>query len=77
LKKSKGTKMFGAEWDVLANYGIRVPNSDLTKIYNNFIVYILSIIKNLFRNRGLRITRNLSLLPLLFFNSEFGFFRRG
>lgn len=73
LEKSKGKKMLRAEWDVLVNYGIAVPKSDLTKIYNNFIVYISSIIKNLFRNRGLRITRNLLLLPLLFLIANLDF----
>jgi type I restriction enzyme S subunit len=70
---SKGTKMPRADWDVLANYRIAVPKSNILTIFNNFIIDIVLQIRNIiFQNRNLRVTRDLLLFELFSKDGEVG-----
>jgi type I restriction enzyme S subunit len=62
---SQGTKMPRADWDVLKQYPVVLPPSDVLARFNSFVKDIVDNIHNLiFRNRYLRQTRDL-LLPKL------------
>lgn len=62
---SKGTKMPRADWDVLVNYPVIVPETSLLRRFNSFIENLVDLIQTLvFMNRSLQHARNL-LLPRL------------
>ena len=62
---SQGTKMPRANWDVLTEYPIVLPSSQLFERFNSLIQGIIEMIDNLiFRNINLRESRDL-LLPKL------------
>lgn len=62
---SKGTKMPRADWEVLVNYPIIIPESSILKKFNLFIENSLDLIQTLiFLNRSLQKARDL-LLPRL------------
>ena len=62
---SQGTKMPRANWDVLIKYPVVIPPLPLLYQFNEFVQNTLAQIHNLiFKNRNLRLTRDL-LLPRL------------
>ncbi len=62
---SQGTKMPRADWNVLVKYPVAIPSPVLLQQFNELVEGIVSQIQNLvFRNRNLRLTRDL-LLPKL------------
>ncbi len=62
---SNGTKMPRANWNVLVEYPIPIPNEDVLNQFNSLYENIVATIMNLvLKNRNLRATRDL-LLPKL------------
>lgn len=62
---SQGTKMPRANWDVLTKYPLVIPSSSILEQFNNFIENAVQQIQILiFKNKNLRVTRDL-LLPKL------------
>lgn len=62
---SQGTQMPRANWNVLAEYPVVIPSSELLREFNEFVIDIVNDIQtNIFRNNALREARDL-LLPRL------------
>jgi type I restriction enzyme, S subunit len=63
---SQGTKMPRADWDVLVQYPVALPPSEIVSQFNTLVHDSIASIHNLiFRNRNLRRTRDLLLPKLL------------